>query len=180
VVKKTKDQLSDEQLFRQEMDGVVPLVTPLTTESKVPRNPNRKHRPATQPVDFNGYPLRETDDHSPVNAADASSHRKNGIQNRVIQKLKRGHFPVRDQLDLHHMTTDKARAVLLEFIRNAQRKSLGCVRVIHGKGLRSENGPRLKVMTHQVLHDHPHVLAFIECKPADGGTGAVDVLLKTV
>jgi len=179
VVKITKDQLTDDQLFRREMGDVVPLKTPLTTDSKVPRKPGRKHRPEALSFDFNQHLLPGSDEQVHINAADGSSHRKNGVQNRVIQKLKRGQFPASDQLDLHHMTTETGHRALLEFIKNAQGESPECVRIIHGKGLRSENGPRLKIMTRQILREHPQVLAFIECKPADGGTGAVDVLLKS-
>jgi len=161
------------------MGDVVPLKTPLTTESKVPRKPNRKQRPEHLPVDFNEHVLPGKDDHAHINAIDGSSHRKNGVQNRVIQKLTRGHFPASDQLDLHHMTTETGHRALLEFIRNAQSRRHKCVRIIHGKGLRSKNGPRLKIMTRQLLREHPQVMAFIESKPADGGTGAVDVLLKS-
>ena len=59
------------------------------------------------------------------------------------------------ELDLHNMTTETAHTVLLEFIADAQSESLESIRVIHGKGLRSENGPRLKMMTRQVLREHP-------------------------
>ena len=80
VVKTTKDQLSDEQLFHQEMGDVVPLSPLLTTESKVPRKPGRKHIPEPMPVDFNEHLLPGPDDHVHVNASDGSSHRKNGVQ----------------------------------------------------------------------------------------------------
>jgi len=96
-----------------------------------------------------------------------------------MQRLKRGQFPLGDQLDLHHMTTETGHIALLEFIAGAQNAKLQCVRIIHGKGLRSVNGPRLKLMAWQVLRDHPQVLAFSTCKPSDGGSGAVDVLLKS-
>ena len=77
------------------------------------------------------------------------------------------------------MTTRMAHNVLLEFIADAQSDTLECVRIIHGKGLRSKAEPRLKLMTRQLLRDHPQVLAFTNCRIADGGDGAVDVLLKT-
>ena len=83
------------------------------------------------------------------------------------------------ELDLHSMTTETAHSALLEFIAYAQSGSLESVRIIHGKGLRSEHGPRLKLMTQQVLREHPGVLAYTTCKPTDGGSGAVEVLLKS-
>ncbi len=78
------------------------------------------------------------------------------------------------------MNIATATTVLLEFIADSQAGALQCIRVIHGKGLRSVQGPRLKIMTRQLLRDHPQVLAFTACKPADGGDGATDVLLRLI
>lgn len=179
MVKKIKQQRLDEQLFRQEMAGVVPLKAAPTTDSKAPRVTNRTLKPRTLPVNSDKPFLPSMDDQTDIDEEDGSSHRKNGIQNRTMQKLKRGRFTVGALLDLHNMTTETGRTALLEFIAQAQSRSLASVRVIHGKGLRSENGPRLKLMTRQLLRDHPQVLAYTKCKPADGGDGAVDVLLKS-
>lgn len=76
------------------------------------------------------------------------------------------------------MNTETGHTALLKFISDAQNSALESIRIIHGKGLRSESGPRLKLMARQLLRDHPQVLAFTACKPAHGGSGAVDVLLK--
>lgn len=182
MVKKSKQSFSGSDLFQQEMADVVPLRTTQTTDSKKPRKPVRQRRPdllqeRTSWSDLpspgsHPYALPHTEDE------DGSSHRKNGVKLKTMQKLKRGRFPVNRQLDLHHMTTAVAHRVLLEFVAETRGETLECVRIIHGKGLRSENGPRLKLMTRQVLRDHHRVLAFTTCKQADGGTGAVDVLLK--
>ena len=96
----------------------------------------------------------------------------------MLQKLKRGRIPPGDQLDLHHETTVAAHTMLQDFIADAGDRGLKCVRIIHGKGLRSQAGPVLKTMVHQALCEHSSVLAFTTCKPAHGGSGAVDVLLK--
>ncbi len=162
------------------MQDVVPLKTPLTTESRPPRAKSHDRRRDTATASFTQPFLPSTDDQAHIDTDDGNSHRKNGVQKRVMQKLKRGRFPVSEELDLHHMTTEKGHTALLEFISNAQSRKLECVRIIHGKGLRSENGPRLKLMTQQILRDHPQVLAFTACKPADGGAGAVDILLKSI
>lgn len=179
MVKKLKHPLLDEQLFRQEMAGVVPLKTSPTTDSKPSRALNRARKTAAIPADSDPACPPSADDRTHIDAQDGSSHRKNGIQKRTMQKLKRGRFKVGAEIDLHNMTAQTAYTALLEFIADAQSRSLESVRIIHGKGLRSENGPRLKLMTRQVMRDHPQVLAFTACKPADGGDGALDVLLKS-
>ncbi len=179
MIKKTKNQLSDEQLFRQQMGDVVPLKAQARTESKAPRTLKRKTG-RTGDLETGHDVLPAVNERTHIDADDGATHRKNGVQKKIVQKLKRGQFPVADQLDLHSMTMETAHKALLTFIKDTQKAKLECVRVIHGKGLRSESGPRLKVMTRQVLRDHPMVLAFTECKPANGGSGAVDVLLRSL
>jgi DNA-nicking Smr family endonuclease len=178
VVKKLNHPLLDEHLFRQEMDGVEPLKTSPRTDSKVPRARARKPAAEFVPTTFDQALSPPANDRAHIDTDDGSSHRKNGVQKRIMQKLKRGHFPVGRQLDLHHMNTKTGHTALLKFISDAQNSALECIRIIHGKGLRSESGPRLKLMARQLLREHPQVLAFTACKPADGGSGAVDVLLK--
>ena len=180
MVKKPKSQAADEHLFRQEMGDVVPLRTPPRSDSKAPRKPHR--RPGQQAILANAASVCRSpaNDQAHIDAEDGSSHRKNGVQKKLMQKLKRGQFPPGGHLDMHHMSVATAHDALLDFIAESQSRSLGCIRIIHGKGLRSSQGPRLKLMTRQALRDHPQVLAFTTCKPADGGSGAVDVLLKTL
>jgi DNA-nicking Smr family endonuclease len=160
------------------MEGVTPLKTQPTTDSKAPGSQRRK------PETFTGAASR--DNLAPIskdvllsaNIAHSGSHHKDGIQKKILQKLKRGRFPVRDQLDLHHMNVATGRKALLDFIEEARRRSYECVRIIHGKGRHSASGPRLRAMSRKVLQEHSQVLAFTSCKPVDGGDGATDVLLK--
>jgi len=95
----------------------------------------------------------------------------------LVRKLRRGRFSVADTLDLHHLSEPVAREVLVKFLGDSTRGGLGCVRVIHGKGLRSRSVPKLKLMTQLILRKHPSVIAFASCRPVNGGTGAVDILL---
>lgn len=177
MAKKISNQAADEKLFRQEMEDVVPLRATPRSDSRRPGTPVRRQS------DRSAGSGAAADFHTPwagphIDAEDGSSHRKDGVRKRTLQKLKRGQFPLGGQLDLHHMSTKAGRAVLLEYIAEAQSMKIECVRVIHGKGLRSSQGPRLKLMTRQVLREHAAVLAYTDCKPADGGSGAVDVLLR--
>ena len=101
-----------------------------------------------------------------------------GVQKRYMTRLRRGRYSIGDSLDLHAMNEATAARALKDFIDEAALTGTGCVRVIHGKGLRSKNGPKLKAMTRRLLSRHPLVVAFASCRPVDGGTGAVSVLLK--
>jgi DNA-nicking Smr family endonuclease len=180
VVKKLKQENLDDNLFRKEMADVVPLKTLTTTDSKSPPVPPHRYKAQITPENPDQYSPLIDDGQAHIDADDGSSHRKNGVQRRVMQQLKRGRFPAIDQLDLHSMNTDEGHRAMLVFITYCMVKSLACIRVILGKGFRSENGPRLKHMVRQVLREHPGVLAFTSCRPSDGGSGAVDVLLKSI
>lgn len=103
---------------------------------------------------------------------------RSGHPPKLLRRLRRGHFSVTRTVDLHHMDKNTARDVLLDFIEHSVQAGHGCVRVIHGKGLRSRNEPVLKLMTRRLLSRHSNVVAFASCRPVDGGTGAVNVLLR--
>ena len=94
------------------------------------------------------------------------------------RRLRRGQFSVQDEIDLHGLSADQARAALAEFLQEAGAGGLRCVRVIHGKGLRSgPGGPVIKRRIGRWLRRREDVLAFCSTRPADGGTGALYVLL---
>ncbi|MFW5926682.1 MAG: Smr/MutS family protein [Wenzhouxiangella sp.] len=102
-----------------------------------------------------------------------------GLQKRVLTRLRRGHWRIQDEIDLHHMNLEAARATIREFLDHAEREGFSCVKIIHGKGLRSgPEGPQLKRLTASLLSRHSRVAAFASAPPHDGGTGAVYILLK--
>ncbi len=95
-----------------------------------------------------------------------------------FRKLRRGQFSIAEEIDLHGLSADEARAALGEFLTEAVARRLRCVRVIHGKGLRSgPTGPVIKRRIGRWLRRRDDVLAFCSARPVDGGTGAVYVLL---
>ncbi|MEW6584872.1 MAG: Smr/MutS family protein [Nitrospirota bacterium] len=98
----------------------------------------------------------------------------------LARKLHYGRFSVQDYIDLHGMTLDGAEDALRTFLMEARRKRLFCVKVIHGRGLRSPNGPVLKEATQRWLKGpfRKWVLAYSTAKDCDGGLGAMYVLLK--
>jgi DNA-nicking Smr family endonuclease len=109
---------------------------------------------------------------------DQLSFRRPGIGTDVTARLRAGHWSIQRQLDLHGLRTDDAREALGAFIRSAHKAGLRCVRVVHGKGLGSPGKtPVLKGRVQRWLVQKREVLAFVQAKPAEGGAGALVVLL---
>ena len=103
-----------------------------------------------------------------------------GVQHSVLRRLRRGQYRVHAILDLHGMNVAAARSAFTEFLLNAKRNHLSCVRIIHGKGKRSRHkGPVLKTKVNHWLRQREDVLAFCSARSVDGGTGAVYVLLRS-
>ncbi len=121
--------------------------------------------------DFDVSTLSDTDD--------ALSFRRPGIGIDVTQKLRKGGWSIQGEIDLHGLRTDEARVALAEFIRLAHRQGLRCLRVVHGKGLGSPGKTSvLKPKVHSWLIQKNQVMAFVQAKPAEGGAGALLVLLS--
>ena len=113
-----------------------------------------------------------------LSAGDVLSHRRDPLSPRAFQLLKRGQFSVQDELDLHGATALQAEGLLRRFLADAHAHDHGCVRVIHGKGQRSDSeAPVLKNLVDRTLRQRADVMAFHSAPPTQGGTGAVLVLL---
>ena len=103
-----------------------------------------------------------------------------GLPRNIARRLRSGYWSVRLELDLHGFTTDAARAELVRFLHDARLAGQRCVRIIHGKGLRSQHGePVLKHLVRHWLMQRDEILAFAEPHATSGGSGAVVVLLKS-
>lgn len=105
-------------------------------------------------------------------------HLQNGYQPKLLRQLRRGQFRIEAELDLHHLRVHEARALLAAFLVDCRKQRHRCVRIVHGKGLRSSDGSVIKSLTDRVLRQRSEVIGFISARPVDGGTGAVLVLLK--
>ena len=109
---------------------------------------------------------------------DALSFRRPGVGIDVARKLRRGHWSIQSEIDLHGLRREDAREALAAFLREAVRQGLRCVRVVHGKGLGSPGKtPVLKGKVHSWLVQKSEVLAFVQARGDEGGAGAVVVLL---
>jgi DNA-nicking Smr family endonuclease len=114
-----------------------------------------------------------------LHADEELSFRRPGVGPDVLRKLRRGDWVIQDEIDLHGCRTDEARELLAGFLREAMRRGLRCVRVVHGKGLGSKDRlPVLKGKARVWLAQRDEVIAFCQARPAAGGSGALVVLLK--
>jgi DNA-nicking Smr family endonuclease len=197
--------LSDEDetaLFREAMRGVRPLKT--SGQISAPRRGGRVRASGARASSVRGSPVRTggaprdrpgaADDRNaghpghPVSpgtdlyelqAGDELLFRRSGVSALALRRLRRGQCRVDAEIDLHGCTLAEAVPQLDAFLRESRARGLHCVRIIHGKGLRSGNrGPVLKNSVNAQLRRAQGVMAFVSALPAAGGTGATLVLLS--
>lgn len=176
--KSTKVSAEDARLFRDSIGAVRPLAEAHELERQAP--------PAPHAAMFERDEAAVRDELlvSPIDLAtleigDELLYLRDGHSPLLLKRLRRGVFSVQDEIDLHQMDEKTARAVLDDFLADGKRRGLACLRIVHGKGLRSgAAGPVLKRMVDRVLRRRDDVLAFASARPAQGGTGATVVLLR--
>lgn len=176
---KPKRNNEDARLFREAVQNVKPLSSDQrTAHSDKPshrvRYPRRPRSASVDDIPISGP------GHTPVERDEELSFRRPGVQTTVLRKLRRGDFGVQAEIDLHGLTGDQAVRALQHFLNAVVFRHARCVRVIHGKGLRStERLPVLKNAVSSVLRRTPAVMAFVSARQEDGGTGATYVLLRS-
>lgn len=104
-----------------------------------------------------------------------------GINPVVMEKLRNGEFAIQKILDLHGCTLNEAKERFELFVREIIREGLNCVKVIHGRGLKSKSAPLLKENLKKWVVKAMHrkwVMAFSSATMPDGGPGATYILLR--
>lgn len=173
--KKSADDLS----FREAMADVMPLKGHDRIEPVPKKTPARAVQREKDDQHVLQELLEDNGASTELETGEELLFLRDGQQKRILRRLRRGQYSVADTVDLHHMDVKTAKQVLVDFLAQSTARQMGCVRIIHGKGLRSRNLPLLKIMTNRVLRKHPRVVAFASCRPIHGGTGATDVLLAS-
>jgi len=172
----SEDDADDAALFRSAIGPVRELPAVASGPEKPRPKPQARMRDRDE-ADARSEFQRALDA-TPLLAGDVSSYRRENVPKGVLQRLARGDYAAQDELDLHHVTAATAEAMLRRFMKESFDTGMGCVRVIHGKGLNSPDGvPTIKNLVDRVLRQRSDVLAFHSAPPAQGGTGAVLVLL---
>ncbi|SAK75510.1 Smr protein/MutS2 [Caballeronia catudaia] len=175
-----REAVADADEFRRAIGEVEPLKTPpRTTLTRVPPPPEPLQSRRDEEAVLQEALSDEYDPESLLDVDETLSYCRPGISQEVVRKLRRGAWIVQAQLDLHGMRREEAREALAEFIREAVKRGLRCLRVIHGKGLGSiGKAPVLKGKVRAWLVQKSEVIAFCQARPHDGGAGAVLVLLQ--
>ena len=170
--------------FRAAVGDVKPLPAPNLVE-----HPREKPRPV--PVKrledehavledlsrlAHGYDVAGLDD---MEIEDDALFLRPGLPRDILRKLRRTHWVIQEHLDLHGLTSEEAALATGQFLAECRRGGIRCVRIVHGKGLRSRNRePVLKHRIRKLLMRRDDVLAFVEPRAREGGGGAVVVLLE--
>ncbi len=172
------DPDEDRELFRAAMNRV----RPLTVDRVLPRRRRPPPRPRQSELEEQRVlagMFSDALDPAELETGEESSFHRAGLQHGVLRRLRRGHYAVEAELDLHGLTVTEARQSLARFLTDCHGHGRRCVRVIHGKGRGSPGRlPVLKLKVDHWLRQWDAVLAFCTARPVDGGTGALYVLLK--
>ena len=173
------EETEEARLFREAVRGV----RPLRAHPPPPRKPKVRPRARFARADRAAV-LRESLDPRAADpeqlTGEALAFHRPQIPATLLRRLRRGDYHVQREIDLHGMTVAEAKLALRAFLVSALEQHVRCVRVVHGKGLRSgHRGPVLKAAVSAILRRTGAVLAFVSARRVDGGTGAVYVLLST-
>jgi len=173
------DAAADARTFRAAVRDVTPLAqTPPAPGLAKPKPPARARRTPASAAENLEATLPLVD--AAVTGDEVLSFQHAGVRSQVIRRLRRGLYPIDDELDLHGLSQTAARNQLAEFIARSRDAGCRCVRIIHGKGYRSgARGPVLKTAVNLWLRRHMDVMAFVSARAIDGGAGAMYVLLRS-
>ncbi|MFV1973506.1 MAG: Smr/MutS family protein [Thiohalobacterales bacterium] len=173
-----KPSPDDIDLFRRSV-GTVRKVSSDTVAPPVKR---RSPRPRSNPAVETHTPLAgfSAGGSSEISAEDTLFFARPGLQQRQLQRLRRGQLRVEAELDMHGMTIPVAETEVARFLAQCHDQHVRSVRIIHGKGYGSrEAAPVLKNRINHWLRQHHDVLAFCSTPRDRGGTGAINVLLRS-
>ena len=168
----------DVELFRDAVKDVQPIAAPARVLHDRPKpRPHPAKREEDEQAVLDELARLTFDDDAEFE--DDGMFLRPGLPRDILRKLKRTHWVVQASLDLHGLTGDEAVAQTAVFLAGCKRGGVRCVRIIHGKGLRSPGRePVLKRRIRKLLTRRDEVLAFVEPRAIHGGSGAVVVLLE--
>jgi len=182
AARRTRERAAAErarQLFATAVGPVTPLPPSGRAELRWPKPPPLPlQREADERAALREAWSDEVDLESLLLTDDGLSFRRPGVGPDVTARLRRGHWAIQGEIDLHGLRRDEARTALLGFLGEASRRGQRCVRVVHGKGHGSPGRrPVLKAKVQRWLAQCAEVIAFAQASGPQGGAGALIALL---
>jgi DNA-nicking Smr family endonuclease len=180
---KLKAELAEQQKTEDLFLAAVKNARPLNT-NRIHHEPSKPKPIPQQFIRDEKQALRDSlsDGYIPSHELESGEellYLREGQSPSVLSKLRRGHWVVQANLDLHGLISDEARTQVAEFLAGCKKRGIRCVRIVHGKGLGSRNRePILKHKVRNWLIQKDEVIAYAQARATDGGSGAVIVLLK--
>ncbi|MBX3609233.1 MAG: Smr/MutS family protein [Hydrogenophaga sp.] len=170
----------ERHLFQRAVGPVQPLAPHGRVEQFPPRpEPRPLQRERDEAAVMREALSDEFDVETLLHTDELLSYRRPGLGPDVVRKLREGRWAIQAAIDLHGLRIDEAREALGRFVRESHQHGLRCVRVVHGKGLGSPGRtPVLKGRVLRWLVQKKEVMAFVQARPAEGGAGALVVLLR--
>ena len=165
----------DIEAWQQEIDGIIPLKRPDEKPSAPLIIGDIIPSPKLDGL-YNGNSFKF------LSIGDISNLDKN-----TASKFVKGQFKIEAQLDLHGFSEKEAFTEVINFISDSYAKKRRCVLIITGKGIRNETDAwyESKGVIKEALpvwlnnsDIRPFILSISYAQQADGGEGAVYVLLK--
>jgi DNA-nicking Smr family endonuclease len=179
------EQAERERAEREQFSRAVGPVQRVSTGARAARTqarpePRARQREADEAQALAASLSDELDPTTLLETDEGLAYARPGIGADVLGRLRRGQWSLQRQIDLHGLTRDQAREALAAFIRQAARDGVRCVRVVHGKGNGSPGRESvLKAKVRTWLVQKAEVIAFAQARAADGGQGALVVLLES-
>lgn len=181
---KKKEDYTDEELFSREMDDVL-VIEEFRSLACAPRPRNGRVAPVPRDPDREAFAELSaiTEGLLPIHLPDTQEYVEwihPAFRDDIIQSLHEGRFSVQAYLDLHGCTVPEAEEEFDDFLSGSLKRGLSCVKVIHGRGLRSVKGARLKDAVVKRLSGHfrKDIIAYVTARQCDGGLGALYVLMR--
>jgi DNA-nicking Smr family endonuclease len=178
--KKTDNNDNDFALFRQEVRDAKPLnIDKSVRHERIPAATQLQNRVKDEHDAITPY--SDMVEANLVGNEEYLEYQGPGIQHKTFAKLRSGKIHIEAELDLHGMTLAIAQPTLDIFIEQCQQQRIRYIRLVHGKGWSSkDNKPVLKSSLNQWLRRNTAVLAFCSATVADGGAGALYVMLRRI
>lgn len=178
MTKKDPPAPDDFAAFLGANPGMKPLTTPKRAALKKNTLPQKPRRRVREPEEEESLPLFVDQDRPlEMDSASILSYKHSSVSHKILRKLSKAQYNVEAVLDMHGMTAATAEYEVDAFLKHCLKEDFQVVLFIHGKGT-DKTMPVLKNKLYQWLRRIDNVLAFHSAAPAQGGRGALIVLLK--